>query len=412
MPAFLTHWRVLIETARRSQDAGSDLGSLIIDVSTLKQRGGPQPPITPPAGAVWNTGPMPHIDFHFPGSDISAMAYLGALAPDLDYFQPGNFRARITSDRRQKRCTPLQAHNHSAQWAELLHANRSGDVLLTFLEHIAEIPSPAIRSQALAFAMGYLSHIATDIAINPYINTLAGIYQQAKRSGAFTPFDMHFYVELCMEEYNAQTYFHHPLYGWFNQPWIQYIEPAAKNVITPQSLGAQVLDLLASAAEITYGFTAEQKQAFHQASLAGLMRLRSYLAGNGLFRLHIINVLARKREEDSIVDCIENIQAEPGMVTFESAIAYAVRLSERLCRSAISYYASLRNAGASASERGQRRALLRKDLRNWNLHTGYTWDVSFDQEITVRALHNWIHFAHLWELQNDHPLPSAASIVK
>ncbi len=31
MPAFLTHWHVLIETARRSQDAGSDLGSLIID---------------------------------------------------------------------------------------------------------------------------------------------------------------------------------------------------------------------------------------------------------------------------------------------------------------------------------------------------------------------------------------------
>ena len=56
MPGFLTHWRVLIETAQRSQDAGSDLGSLILDVATLKRRVGLSPlnpPITPPAGAVW-----------------------------------------------------------------------------------------------------------------------------------------------------------------------------------------------------------------------------------------------------------------------------------------------------------------------------------------------------------------------
>ena len=80
MPAFLTHWRVLIETARRSQDAGNDLGSLIIDASTLHRRAqsGSTPPQTPPAGAVWDTGPLPRIDLNYPGSDISAMAYLGA----------------------------------------------------------------------------------------------------------------------------------------------------------------------------------------------------------------------------------------------------------------------------------------------------------------------------------------------
>ena len=82
MPAFLTHWHVLIETARRSQDAGSDLGSLIIDGRALRRRlqGLAMPPQTTPAGAVWETGPLPEIGFLFPGSDISAMAYLGALA--------------------------------------------------------------------------------------------------------------------------------------------------------------------------------------------------------------------------------------------------------------------------------------------------------------------------------------------
>ena len=71
MPGFLTHWRVLIETAQRSQDAGSDLGSLIVDVSTLKRRGGLNPlnpPITPPAGAVWDTAHCPRSTFASPAA--------------------------------------------------------------------------------------------------------------------------------------------------------------------------------------------------------------------------------------------------------------------------------------------------------------------------------------------------------
>ena len=85
-----------------------------------------------------------------------------------------------------------------------------------------------------------------------------------------------------------------------------------------------------------------------------------------------------------------------GIVTFEKAIAYAIRLSERLCRRAISYYASLRNTQATASERNQRRVALCEDLHNWDLSTGYTLEVSFEQEVTLRFLHNWIHFAELW----------------
>src|SRR2546423_1292686 len=108
MPAFLTHWHVLIETAKRSRDAGNDLGSLIIDASALRRRAQEwiTPPATPPAGAVWDTGPLPGINFIFPGSDISAMAYLGALAPDISYFQKGNFKKKILDYRRQNRFNP------------------------------------------------------------------------------------------------------------------------------------------------------------------------------------------------------------------------------------------------------------------------------------------------------------------
>lgn len=108
MPTFLTHWRVLIETARRSQDVGSDLGSLIIDSASLfrRIRGVTPAPQTTPAGAVWYAGPLPRVDFRFPGSDISAMAYLGALAPDISSYQRGHFRERMSGGYGRKRPDP------------------------------------------------------------------------------------------------------------------------------------------------------------------------------------------------------------------------------------------------------------------------------------------------------------------
>src|SRR5579883_1422935 len=215
MPAFLTHWRVLIEAAQRCQDAGSDLGSLIIDAEALRRRLNslsllPAPPQTTPAGAVWDTGPLPQIDYRFPGSDISAMAFLGALAPDITSYRKGHFQARMSGAARRRRTALRPPPNGSIDWAMLLHTNRSGDFLLAFLEHIADIPAPALRSQALAFTMGYLSHIATDIALNPWINTLAGAYAANDIAGLFAPLDAYAYVELCLDEYIATTYFDHP----------------------------------------------------------------------------------------------------------------------------------------------------------------------------------------------------------
>jgi hypothetical protein len=397
MPAFLTHWRVLIETARRSQDAGSDLGSLIIDTAALNRRIGglPAPPQTTPAGAVWHTGPLPEIDYRFPGSDISAMAFLGALAPDIAGYQRSTFKARI-SDRAKRKAGFSPLTGTQAQWSRLLHTNRSGDFLLAFLEQIAQIPSPALRSQALAFSLGYVSHIATDIALNPWINALANAYAREEIPG-LARLGRHFYVELCLDEYIASSYFGHAAYTWLNQPWRGYIEPSAHHLTIPTTLAAQTLTLLTTAAEATYGLSEEQSQAFRSDYLVGLRRLRLYLAGQGSFRWLMLNTRQRKHSSNPIIATIAARQSKPGIVTVEEAIAYAIHLSERLCRRAISYYASLRNTRASAEERSQRRMALRNDLRNWDLETGYTLEVSFDQEITLRFLHNWIHFADLWE---------------
>ena len=403
MPAFLTHWHVLIETAKRSRDAGNDLGSLVIDVSALRRRAQESitPPATPLAGAVWDTGPLPGINFIFPGSDISAMAYLGALAPDISYFQKGNFRKKILDYRRQNRFNPPPSKGNRVSWADLLHFNRSGDVLLAFLEHTAHIPSPALRSQALAFAMGYLSHIATDIALNPCINAVAGAYHSNDLPGMLVPLGMHFYVELCLDEYIACTYFDRPLYSWIHQPWDQYIEPVALACADPSSLSAQVLDLFTDAAEEVYGLTEEQSKNFRQDYLVGLQRLRSYLAGSGVFRFLTFNVLTRRRRGDPIIASIAEKPQGLATLNFDLAITYAIRLSERLCRRAIAYYAALRNTTATASERSLRRSALCEDLRNWNLDTGYTMDITFDEQVTIHLIHNWVHFAGLWENESE-----------
>ena len=398
MPAFLTHWHVLIETARRSQDAGNDLGSLIIDAAALRRRshGLDTPPQTTPAGAVWDTGPLPEIDYSFPGSDISAMAYLGALAPDMTYYAPSNFREKMTDRRLQRLSIQLLATNN-ALWADLLHNKRSGDVLLAFLEFIADVPSPALRSQALAFAMGYLSHIATDIALNPYINALAAAYDRSEvpGMGVFNRLGVHFFVELCLDEYIASVYFNRPLYVWTNQPWWQYIEPAALSITTGAMLSARVLDLLAAAAETIYGLSEEQAKTFHLDHLAGLLGLRRYLAGRGSYRFLIWRLLSRPRAGNPVTATIT--VGHDGEGSFHEVLAYAIRLSERFCRRAMSYYAALRNVNAGANERSGKRAILRDDLRNWRLDSGYAADVTFDQDVTLHLLHNWAHFAELWE---------------
>lgn len=417
MPTFLTYWRVLIEAARRSQDAGSDLGSLIIDSEVLRRRLNslsllPAPPQTTPAGAVWDTGPLPKIDYRFPGSDISAMAFLGALAPDIADYRKNHFRACVSGAARRRKAGLRPPPDGSIDWSMLLHTNRSGDFLLSFLEHIADIPAPALRSQALAFTMGYLSHIATDIALHPWINAVASAYPPEAIPGLFAPLDPYSYVELCLDEYTASTYFDHPLYHWLNQPWVGYIEPTIHNLTATATLTTPILDLLTSSAEATYGLIETQSKLFRRDYQMGLQRLNLYLAGRGSFRWLIFKAQKRQRKGDPIIATIAAHEHKPGVVTVENAITYAIRLSERLCRHAIRYYASLRNTNAAAAERNQRRTALRNDLLNWDLHTGYALEVSFDQQITVRFLHNWLYFAELWDIGGSHVKQPQSTLVE
>ena len=388
MPAFLTHWRILIETARQSQDAGSDLGSLIIDATALRRRahGWSTPPQTSPAGAVWDTGPLPEIDFHFPGSDISAMAFLGALAPDIMYYHRHYWRDKLTDADLHASSPAQRTGKKPQQWSELFHRLHSGDILIAFLEQVALVPAPALRSQALAFALGYVSHIAADIALHPWINTLASHQATHRVLGP------HFSIELRLDEYLATTYFEHPRYSLFYQPWGEYIEPAARNLRQPGALTGQLLQLLANAAE-AYGLDEEQTATLPQDFLAGLQGLRHVLAGRGKARWLTLSAGQHKDQQDILSKALGTPQSDTEVLALDKVLNYATRLSVHLCRCAIQYYAALRNPNTEASARSNRRTDLINSLRNWNLYTGYATD-----DHTSPRLHNWTYFSNLWAL--------------
>jgi hypothetical protein len=387
MPAFLTHWHILIETARQSQNAGSDLGSLIMDSAALRRRnhGWSTPPQTTPTSAIWDTGPLPEIDFRFPGSDISAMAFLGTLAPDTLFYHKRYLTTTLTDTSLQKQAGSKPAPQKPHQWSELFHTSRSGEILISFLEQLALVPSPALRTQALAFALGYVSHIAADIALNPWLRVI-GTHLQAHRG-----LGPRFWAALRLDEFLATSYFEHTRYSLVHQPWSGYIEPAARNLSQTGTLAAQILQLLTIAAEI-YELGEEQTEALPQDFLAGLRGMRNFLAGRGRACLLPWQTAQSDTKQDILSRILANTQNNSEILALSTMLSYAIRLSLRFCRRSIDYYTVLRNPNAEASERSSRRAALVSDLRNWNLYTGESAD-----DISGSKIHNWEYFADLWE---------------
>jgi hypothetical protein len=388
MPAFLTYWHMLIETAQQSQDAGSNLGSLIVDAAALRRRahGWSTPPQTSATGAIWDTGPLPAIDFRFPGSDLSALAYLGALAPDIMYYHPRYRRNALRDDYTQSSAPLANLTRAPFQWSELFHRSHTSDMLMAFLEQVALVPSPALRSQALAFLLGYVSHIATDLALNPWMTALAARLPATRLPGPRA------LIALRLDEYLAEIYFQHPRYSLFSQPWAGYIDPVARDFSQPGSLLAQLLQLLTNALEV-YDLEEAQVQQFPQDFREGLAGLRSFLAGHGWSRRLTLGAVRRTEQHDLVSRVLSDPGNEEIGISLEQVLGYSERLGIHLCRQAINYYTALRNPHAGASERSARRTDLLKDLQNWNLHTGSTIASS---DTDALQLHNWKHFASLW----------------
>ncbi len=391
MPAFLTHWRVLIETARASQAADQEHDAPLIDADTRRRRahGWATPPQTTAAGAVWESGPLPHIGLGLPGGDISAMAFLGALAPDVMYYHRHALREKFADAPLRSSQTGSPHAAGLAGWSDLFHRSHTGDLPVLFLEQVALVPAPALRSQALAFAMGYLSHIATDLALNPWLADLAPHLSPRRTPGP------HCSGELLLDEYLAATYFRHPRYHFWRQPWEDYIAPAARNLSQPETPTAQLLQLFTSTAAEVYQLSEELTAQLSVAFLASLEGLSSFLAGSGPARRLTLQAWRQKSLPDELRAQLSASDENGTGISLAQILAYATYLSTRLCQLAISYYSALRDPQSEGSERSARRAALLNDLRNWDLYTG---DIasSADSSTAPLSLASRAHFADLW----------------
>ena len=61
-------------------------------------------------------------------------------------------------------------------WGDLFHARTPNVFPMKMLETIRKDKDPATGTQKLAFALGYLTHVAADQHIHPFVEKYAGPY--------------------------------------------------------------------------------------------------------------------------------------------------------------------------------------------------------------------------------------------
>lgn len=306
MPALLNHWRVLIETAKA-------LGGRATPLQTLPH------PVLPP---------------HLPGATLNVWAYLGAHGPDIPYYAGLPFR---TTGR---------------HWADLMHYERTGDLPMRLLESAARLADDAARDVLLAYTLGYVTHVAADIAVHPYVNRVVAANEQEPLSPVLRLVGRHTYFELCMDEVTAQSYFGDHSARLRGAPWHRYL-PARTTVDTTFTEGFSKIF-----AEV-YGLDEAERQALVRVYVAGMDQLRAFAAGHGSFRLLFGWLRIGRERRLQLVDRQQ----------MNACLHLAVRISVRFCLAALAYYEVLR-VGAPATAIEQARAALRADLCDWDLDTG------------------------------------------
>lgn len=86
---------------------------------------------------------------------------LGAVSPDYPYL------AATTSG--------------AAEWADLMHYKRTGDVIKAGIRLVAAMPPGSDRNKVLSWLLGYSAHVATDVTIHPVVELKVGTYAENQR---------------------------------------------------------------------------------------------------------------------------------------------------------------------------------------------------------------------------------------
>ena len=127
----------------------------------------------------------------FKRGPLSQYAYLGAMGPDL----AGGGTDDVT-------------------WLfDVIHWKKSNQFVANWLQTLAEEEPANTFQMKLAFIFGFLSHMAADTIVHPYVNTFAGAYDNQSIHVAVPSAleigraDMHRFVELQQDAYIAGKYF-------------------------------------------------------------------------------------------------------------------------------------------------------------------------------------------------------------
>ena len=127
-------------------------------------------------------------------SQYSQHAFLGSVAPDVCYY--GN-------------------NDATKSVSDFCHHKKTGVLVANMLDEAKNVKEPKDKKAILAFILGYISHIATDIIAHPYINNFAGDYYKQKIDPVWTfknrifginiPVQMHMFSEVHQDGYIAKT---------------------------------------------------------------------------------------------------------------------------------------------------------------------------------------------------------------
>lgn len=117
---------------------------------------------------------------------------LGAVSPDYPYLDLGN--------------------KASEGWADAMHYERTGDRLKRGAEYVRTLSGEA-RHKALAWLLGFTSHIITDVTIHPVVELKTGPYADDPKAHRVCEMhqDVFIYNSLNMGEIHGDAFIHNGL---------------------------------------------------------------------------------------------------------------------------------------------------------------------------------------------------------
>ena len=352
MPASIAHFITLIETYHELKKGNESVfEAKPVKKNELRQNGGAEKT----------------------DKGISQYAYLGAVFPDLPYYNPD-----------EKKGTEFAA--------DLFHYNKSGTYAIKLIDYAK---GKGVGSESgdrlMAFILGFVSHIACDVVCHPYINTIAGAYWNQlvpyigkielpmlpSRKGKVS---MHMMTETHQDAWLAQSYFGLKDLSstGSSKSWSDFIDDVG-------------LGYFVGIKDRTVELFGDVRKCFEE-------------------------VYGKKLEEEPLEDAGDNIfeafdgSYDRALFPFPdkpsmNLVNYSFRghdywdylnraftLSQALCKLAIGYY-----KGSTGKDD------LKKYLKDWNLDMGYCINVEAQKKddkiksIHIRYEHSWCHNYGLYD---------------